>query len=54
MVNTGNACDFCKRFLCNVIGFAIFHVLDAATGGVLQEMVFLEIHRKTPVAKSLF
>ena len=35
MINTGNTSDLCKIFLCNVIGFAIFHVLNAATGGVL-------------------
>ena len=35
MINTGNTSDLCKRLLCNVIGFAIFHVLDAATGSVL-------------------
>ena len=43
-----------KKFLCNVIGFTIFHLLEAATGGVLLEKVSLEFRRKTPVAKYLF
>ena len=32
-----------KTFLCNVIGFTIYHLSEAATGGVLLEKVFLEI-----------
>ena len=30
-----------KKFICNVIGFTIFHLSEAATGGVLLEKVFL-------------
>ena len=32
-----------KWFICNVIGFTIFHLSEAATGGVLLERAFLEI-----------
>ena len=32
-----------KKALCNVISFTIFHLAEAATGGVLLEKVFLEI-----------
>ena len=32
-----------KKFICNVISFTIFHLSEAATGGVLLEKVFLEI-----------
>ena len=32
-----------KKALCNVIGFAIFHLSEAATGSVLLEKVFWEI-----------
>ena len=32
-----------SKFLCNVIGFTIFHLSEVATGGVLLEKVFLEI-----------
>ena len=32
-----------KKFICNVIGFTIFHLSEAATGGVLLEKVFSEI-----------
>ena len=35
--------NLCKKVLCNVIGFTIFHLSEAATGGVLLEKVFLEI-----------
>ena len=35
--------NLCKKVLCNVIGFTIFHLSEAATGGVLSEKVFLEI-----------
>ena len=49
--------NFCKKILCNIIGFTIFHLSEVATGGGLLEKVFMRfrnIHRKTPVAKSLF
>ena len=32
-----------KKFIYNVTGFAIVHLSEAATGGVLLEKVFLEI-----------
>ena len=32
-----------KKFIYNVTGLAIFHLSEAATGGVLLEKVFLEI-----------
>ena len=35
--------NLCKKFICNVIGFPIFHFSEAATRGVLLEKVFLEI-----------
>ena len=34
--------NFCKKLLCNVISFTIFHLSEAAIGGVLLEKVFLE------------
>ena len=30
-----------KKIFCNVISFTIFHLSEAATGGVLLEKVFL-------------
>ena len=47
----------CKKFLYNIVGFTIFHLSEAATGGVLLEKMFLEISQnsqETPAAKSLF
>ena len=38
---SSNLCK--KKILCYVIGFTIFHLSKAATGGVLLEKVFLEI-----------
>ena len=35
--------NFCKKIICDVIGFTIFYILEAATGCVLYEEVFLEI-----------
>ena len=32
-----------KKFICNVIGFTIFHLSEAANGVVLLEKVFSEI-----------
>ena len=32
-----------KKIICIVIGFTIFHLSVAATGGVLLEKVFVEI-----------
>ena len=43
-----------KKFLCNVIGFTIFHLLEAGTGGVLLEKVFLEILQNYHSWQSLF
>ena len=43
--------NLCKKFICNVIGFTIFHLAQVATGGVLLEKYS---GRKTPEAKSLF
>ena len=37
-----------KKALCNVISFTIFHLAEAATGGVLLEKVFLEILQNSP------
>ena len=34
--------NFCKKTICDVIGFTIFHILKAATECVLSEKVFLE------------
>ena len=36
-----------KKFLCNIIGFTIFHFSEAATGGVLLEKVLLEISQNS-------
>ena len=36
-----------KKFLCNVIGFTIFHLSEAATGGVLLEKEFSEISQNS-------
>ena len=38
--------NLCKKVLCNVIGFTIFHLSEAATGGGVLEKVFLEILHK--------
>ena len=35
--------NLCKKFICNVIGFTIFHLPEGATGRVLLEKVFLQI-----------
>ena len=35
--------NLCKKVLCNVIGFTIFYLSEAANGGVLLEKAFLEI-----------
>ena len=32
-----------KKIICNVIGFTIFHLSEAGTGGVLLEKMFLKI-----------
>ena len=39
--------NLCKKFLCNVIDFTIFHLSEAVTGGVLLEKVFLEISQNS-------
>ena len=39
--------NLCKKFLCNVIGLTIFHLSEAATGGVLLEKLFLEISQNS-------
>ena len=39
--------NFCKKFPCNVIRFTIFHLSEAATGGVQLEKVFLEISQNS-------
>ena len=36
-----------KKFLYGVTGFAIFHLSEAGTGGVLLEKVFLEISQNS-------
>ena len=36
-----------KKFICNFNGFTIFHVSEAATGGVLLEKAFLEISQNS-------
>ena len=36
-----------KKILFNVIGFTIFHLSEAATGGVLLEKVLLEISQNS-------
>ena len=36
-----------KIFICNVIGFTVFHLSEAATGGVLLEKAFLEISQNS-------
>ena len=36
-----------RKFLSTVIGFTIFHLSEAATGGVLLENVFLEISQNS-------
>ena len=41
--------NLCKKVLCNVIGFTIFHLSEAATGGVLLEKVFLEISQNSQI-----
>ena len=49
--------NFCKKFICNIIGFTIFHLSEATTEGVLLETYsqkFRKIHRTTSVAKSSF
>ena len=38
---------YVKNFLCNVVGFTILHLSEAATGGVLLEKVFLEISQNS-------
>ena len=43
MITYPTSSNLCKKVLCNVIGFTIFHLSEAATGGVLLEKVFLEI-----------
>ena len=43
-----------KTFLCNVIGFTIFYLSEAATGGVLLEKVFLEISQNSQENKVSF
>ena len=48
--------NLCKKVLCNVVAFTIFHLSEAVTGSVLLEKVFLEIsqiRRKIPVANYL-
>ena len=35
--------NLCKKVICNATGFTIFHLSEAATGGVLLEKLFLEI-----------
>ena len=39
--------NLCKKFLCIVIGFTIFHLSVATTGGVLLEKVLLEISKNS-------
>ena len=40
--------NLCKKnVLCNVIGFTIFHLSEATTGGVLLEKVFSEISQNS-------
>ena len=41
-----------KNFLCNVVGFTILHLSEAATGGVLLEKVFLEISQNSQESTS--
>ena len=36
-----------QKIICNVIGFTIFHILEAATGCVLEEEVFPEISQNS-------
>ena len=36
-----------RKFLWNVISFTIFHLSEAATGGVLLEKAFLEISQNS-------
>ena len=44
MITYPTSSNLCKKkILCYVIGFTIFHLSKAATGGVLLEKVFLEI-----------
>ena len=43
MITYPVASSLCKKVICNIIGFIIFHLSEAATGGVLLEKLFLEI-----------
>ena len=47
MITYAISSNLCEKFLCNVIGFTIFYLSEAATGGVLLEKVFLEISRNS-------
>ena len=43
MITYPTSSNSCKKILCNVIGFTIFDISEAATGSVLLEMAFLQI-----------
>ena len=43
MITCPVSSGLCKKVICNVIGFIIFHLSEAATGDVLLEKLFLEI-----------
>ena len=43
MISNPISSNLCKKFICNVMGFTIFHLSEAGTGGVLLEKVFLNI-----------
>ena len=43
MITYPMSSNLCKKVICNATGFTIFHLSEAATGGVLLEKLFLEI-----------
>ena len=43
MITYPTSSNLCKKVIYNVTGFTIFHLSEAATGGVLLEKLFLEI-----------